>query len=84
MYVASSPGSSHFSVCNVEEEGGAYMAVKLNTANALCIWCDDVIDNVLSAPRPHTDSGECDYSYGEGHSGQEERVVGVGVGKGSC
>ena len=32
----------------------------LITTNALCIWCDDVIANVLSVPRPHTDSGECD------------------------
>ena len=32
----------------------------LTIANALCSWCDDVIDNVLFVPRPHTDSGERD------------------------
>ena len=29
-------------------------------ANVVCIWCDDVIDNVLSVPRSHTDGGEFD------------------------
>ena len=57
-----------------------------STANTLCTCSlrDDVIDNLFSVPRPHTDSGVCHWSYGKSHTGQEEKSVGECVGWESC